>query len=663
MRVVSIMRLAILPFKSANIKAVIRRTFTISSSKNAHWATIKRKEIQDRAAAVREMEAQHSLKRAEAPNYEDWSQVDLIKRVTELENSLKLFNKCDPPTTFLRCPGAVLTRSRTPVTDPTPKAVKKAKKEKAFDPSKYNTRFIALKFAYLGKRYNGFEHHVGNVTPLPTVEEKVWEALIKARLIFPKPIPGQEGEVNWEGCEYSKCGRTDRGVSAFGQVIGLRVRSSRPVPKKKAAVPPPEGDATDPMAPRDGGLELASPSLREVVREQTASGTNPPSELDISDPALEESLNWDPINDELPYAALLNRLLPPDIRILAWCPAPPVDFSARFSCRERRYKYFFTNPCFLPPPENPNPESGGAAATMKWRAKSNGVKEGWLDIAAMKEAASYFVGEHDFRNFCKIDGSKQIENFHRRMYVADIIPEDDTTGALGFLNAEQCGPSPTPGNAPQVYSFTLHGSAFLWHQVRCMVSVLFLVGQGLEKPTIIKDLLDVQKNPSRPAYEMASDSPLVLWDCVFPSDEDADRKDALNWLYIGDEIGNGEKKWGSCGIAENVWEVWHEKKIDEVLSSQLLSIISKQGNPLRELTTDTWRKRQLSQKIFNGGDKAKLTGVYTPVMKKPLMDTAESTNEKYAQRKGYSGAKEMKEKKDSAREARNAAEGRMDVHE
>ena len=31
--------------------------------------------------------------KAEAPNYEDWSQENLIKRVTDLEKSLKLFNK------------------------------------------------------------------------------------------------------------------------------------------------------------------------------------------------------------------------------------------------------------------------------------------------------------------------------------------------------------------------------------------------------------------------------------------------------------------------------------------------------------------------------------------------------------------------------------------
>lgn len=114
---------------------------------------------------------------------------------------------------------------------------KTTRANREFDPSKYSTRLIALKFAYLGQRYNGLEYHPNNDTPLPTVEEKLWQVLNKARLVFPTPNPtlGSD-QPNWEGCEYSKCGRTDRGVSAFGQVIGIRVRSNRPVyPAQKSA--------------------------------------------------------------------------------------------------------------------------------------------------------------------------------------------------------------------------------------------------------------------------------------------------------------------------------------------------------------------------------------------------------------------------------------------
>ena len=41
--------------------------------------------------------------------------------------------------------------------------------------------------------------------------------------------------------------------------------------------------------------------------------------------------------------------------------------------------------------------------------------------------------------------------------------------------------SPSPY---EVYELTVVGLAFLWHQIRCMVSILFLVGNGLEKPEV-----------------------------------------------------------------------------------------------------------------------------------------------------------------------------------
>ena len=37
---------------------------------------------------------------------------------------------------------------------------------------------------------------------------------------------------------------------------------------------------------------------------------------------------------------MLNSTLPEDIRVLSWAPVGP-DFSARFNCLHRTYKYFF----------------------------------------------------------------------------------------------------------------------------------------------------------------------------------------------------------------------------------------------------------------------------------------------------------------------------------
>lgn len=141
----------------------------------------------------------------------------------------------------------------------------------------------------------------------------------------------------------------------------------------------------------------------------------------------------------------------------------------RFDCLYREYKYFF-------------------------------LKRD-LNIERMREAAGYLVGTHNFKNFCKIDRAKKVINYVREIMRFEITRTASVTG------------SEEP--ALQVYEFCLRGTAFLWHQVRFMVSVLFLVGQGLEEPSIVKDLLDPKRYPRRPVYSMAPETPLVLNDCAF----------------------------------------------------------------------------------------------------------------------------------------------------
>lgn len=59
------------------------------------------------------------------------------------------------------------------------------------------------------------------------------------------------------------------------------------------------------------------------------------------------------------------------------------------------------------------------------------------------------------------------------------------------------------------------GKAFLMHQVRYMMSILFLVGSGLEKPSIVAEMLDLNCCPRKPQYGMAAPEPLVLFRCEF----------------------------------------------------------------------------------------------------------------------------------------------------
>lgn len=330
-----------------------------------------------------------NAEKAVSRDYESWLKKQLIKRIQELEGLAQSTTEDSntAPTTADGSNEAVDAAPETP----------SAPKKRKFEFSKHNTRFVAFRFAYMGWNYNGLNFQY-EPTPLPTVEEEILQAMTKAKLV-PEADPAS--------CNFSRCGRTDKGVSALNQVISLDVRSS-------------------------------------LLKEDQLDNTKDKMEL--------------------PYLTILNALLPPDIRITAVSLRPPPKFDARFSCSYRHYKYLF--------------------------------KKADLDIELMKEAALKYEGPHDFRNFCKIDGSKQITNHGREVYSAKIEHFKD-----------------------DFYVFDLKGSAFLWHQVRCMVAILFLVGQKFEAPTIVDDLLNVEKFPSKPVYEMANDIPLVLYDCIFPEME------------------------------------------------------------------------------------------------------------------------------------------------
>lgn len=541
----------------------------------------------------------------DSQDYLRWTKESLIKRVKTLESELRQLKPNVP------APAADASSSKAPPADPNPVALlpngKKPKKQKnkggKLDPSKYSTRPIALKLAYLGKNYNGFEYQPSG--SVPTIEEELWKALVRSCLISPE----KPDEVDFTPWGYSKCGRTDRGVSAFGQVIGITVRSNRPLPR----------DEKEHEKEQDGAGE------EEAVENQK--------------PA------WDPIADEMPYCRILNRLLPPDIRVMAWCPNLPPDFSARFSCRERQYRYFFTQPATVPMPSSlENSKSSGTR-----------IKDGWLDIEAMRDAAKRFEGLHDFRNFCKIDAGKQITNFVRRMFECGIVEVKGAESTLPFLDRPEFRPDAAEGTSqnPKVYYFHVRGSAFLWHQIRHMVAMIFAVGQGLEPPSIVSELLDVEKQPRKPNYNMADEVPLVLWDCIFPDLEDpklkgnheleasdVDMEDSIDWLWLGED--NPKNLHGSGGLVDHLWEHWRERKMDELLANRLLDLASSRADLRRRLAVGGGpSKPNNSQRVFEGGNAPKSVGTYIPVLKKQLLASPQEMNDKWAQSKGFANAEEM----------------------
>lgn len=166
----------------------------------------------------------------------------------------------------------------------------------------------------MGWNYHGFVEQEDTIN---TVEHYIFEALKRSCLI-----------ENRETSNYHRCGRTDKGVSAFSQVISLNVRS-------------------------------------KLIAE-----------------------NQENVNEELSYCKILNKILPRDIKCTAWAPVND-DYSARFDCKRRMYKYFFPR--------------------------------GNLSIDNMNTAAQYLIGHHDFRNICKMDVANGVTTFERTIDDAKVI--------------------------------------------------------------------------------------------------------------------------------------------------------------------------------------------------------------------------------------------------
>ncbi|WFC98624.1 tRNA pseudouridine(38/39) synthase [Malassezia yamatoensis] len=397
--------------------------------------------------------------------YGDWSRSQLLRRIAQLEATASAGNLISPT------PEQAFSND---VANDKPKS----KAPRDYDVSKQPCRKIALRFAYDGARYSGLAAQTQQVTPLPTVEETIWEALCTSRLVDPSK--------GMDGAGWSRCGRTDAGVSAAGQVIALYVRS-RCVDER-------------------------------AIRESNADQSTIPQPVRIAD------------GEELPYVATLNRLLPPSIRLQAWSPVRSL-FSARFDCSYRHYKYFFT---------------AGAPHSLAWHPGYTSNFSQQLDIRRMQDAASRLLGEHDFRNLCKVDASKQITNFVRRIDGATI---DRVSHGWPTSQDKNDQALDTPTVEP-TYVLNLRGSAFLYHQVRNIMAVLFLVGAHLEEPSIVDELVNVYQGAAKndhnktlaslepdspeatslrlcsememlnvyetkPSYEMAADRPLMLWECGF----------------------------------------------------------------------------------------------------------------------------------------------------
>ncbi|XP_074473962.1 pseudouridylate synthase 1 homolog [Sebastes fasciatus] len=93
----------------------------------------------------------------------------------------------------------------------------KAEGEQTEDEKKYPKKKVVLLLAYSGKGYYGMQRNPGT-SQFRTIEDELVTALIKSGC-----IPENHGD-DMKKMSFQRCARTDKGVSAAGQAVSLKIR-------------------------------------------------------------------------------------------------------------------------------------------------------------------------------------------------------------------------------------------------------------------------------------------------------------------------------------------------------------------------------------------------------------------------------------------------------
>ncbi|CAF0906554.1 unnamed protein product [Adineta ricciae] len=275
------------------------------------------------------------------------------------------------------------------------------------------------------------------------------------------------------------------------------------------------------------------------------------------------------VTEELNYVQILNGVLPSSIRCTAWAPVPDGK-SARFDCVSRSYRYFFP--------------------------KAN------LNLDRMRQAAADLIGTHDFRSFCKLDITNDEPTFIRRI-------DNVTVEQLSIDND-----SNNPNFGYQMCELLVHGSGFLWHQIRCIVAILLLIGQEKEDVQLVKELLNIEKYPCTPNYQIASELPLILFDCQFNNVEWICDHSSLRMT-----IAHLQRHWSSFQIRATM--------IKTMLNHLESQISDQQQTPI------------LGQLALIENDSHASTGYnnnrknYQPILTRPVRESVETKVEKFQNKK------------------------------
>lgn len=165
-----------------------------------------------------------------------------------------------------------------------------------------------------------------------------------------------------------------------------------------------------------------------------------------------------PVKPHVDWAKALNGLLPKDVAVLDVEEASR-DFHARFSAKSKIYTYslWLTRRYVLP-----------QRRAFVWPVEG-------LDLAAMDEAATRFVGEHDFAAFQNVG--------------TEVSSTVRTVSYFGRAAEHPGFDAACIGGGPQELVYSIQADGFLKQMVRNIMGCLVAVGRGKLAPHQVDALL------------------------------------------------------------------------------------------------------------------------------------------------------------------------------
>ena len=148
-------------------------------------------------------------------------------------------------------------------------------------------------------------------------------------------------------------------------------------------------------------------------------------------------------------AKALNARLPEDI-IIQDSKEVPLDYHPRFQDTRKTYEYTFYNARY----DNPVTSRHHHFVYVP------------LDVEKMKEAASYFLGEHCFISMCS--SKAQVTSYVREIYECDVTQNG------------------------RYITMRVTGSGFLYNMVRIITGTLVKVGLGVYPPEHMEEILEAR---------------------------------------------------------------------------------------------------------------------------------------------------------------------------